>query len=286
MLKGHLSSTDVQVIEPTKGLRLVDPVELWRWRELFLALMVRNLAVRYKQTAIGIAWVVVQPLATVVIFSFLLGKLGNVPTDGLPYPLFAFAAMVPWQVFSRAMLEGSMSLASNQSLVTKVYFPRILMPAAAVFGGAVDFAVTFVILLGMMLWYGFVPGWQLVLTPVLLLLALLTSLGMALWLSAMNVLYRDAQFLLPFLAQIWLFLTPVLYPASVIPEQWRVLYAMNPLVTVMVQSPACGRVRDAAYSPPVLVAIGVALTTKPLGPVARMFPVSPDVMVWPCCRTW
>lgn len=228
----HFSRSDVQVIEPTKGFRLVDPVELWRWRELFLALMVRNLAVRYKQTAIGIAWVVVQPLATVVIFSFLLGKLGNVPTDGLPYPLFAFAAMVPWQVFSRAMLEGSMSLASNQSLVTKVYFPRILMPAAAVFGGAVDFAVTFVILIGMMLWYGFLPGWQLVLTPVLLLLALLTSLGMALWLSAMNVLYRDAQFLLPFLAQIWLFLTPVLYPASVIPEQWRVLYAMNPMVTV------------------------------------------------------
>ena len=222
----------MQVIEPTRSLRLVDPFELWRWRELFVALIVRDIAVRYKQTAIGIAWVVVQPLAMVAIFSFLLGKIGNVPTGGLPYPLFAFAAMVPWQMFSRALMEGSMSLASNRSLVTKVYFPRLLMPAAAVFGGAVDFAITFGILLVMMGWFGFFPSWQIVLTPVLLLLALLTSLGVALWLSALNVLYRDVQFVLPFLAQIWLFLTPVLYPASVIPEQWRVLYAMNPMVTV------------------------------------------------------
>jgi lipopolysaccharide transport system permease protein len=232
MIKEHFSHSDVHVIEPTRGLRLVDPFELWRWRDLFVALMVRDIAVRYKQTAIGIAWVVIQPLATVAIFSFLLGKIGNVPTGGLPYPLFAFAAMVPWQVFSRALMEGSMSLASNRSLVTKVYFPRLLVPAATVFGGAVDFAVTFAILLVMMLWFGFFPSWQIVLTPVLLLLALLTSLSVALWLSALNVLYRDVQFVLPFLAQIWLFLTPVLYPASVIPEQWRVLYAMNPMVTV------------------------------------------------------
>jgi len=232
MIKEHFSYSDVRVIEPARGFRFVNTFELWRWRELFVALIVRDIAVRYKQTAIVIAWAVVQPLAMVAIFSFLLGKLGNVPTGGLPYPLFAFAAMVPWQVFSRALMEGSMSLASNRSLVTKVYFPRILMPAAAVFGGAVDFVVTFAILLVMMLWFGFVPGWQIVLTPVLLLLALLTSLGVALWFSALNVLYRDVQFLLPFLTQVWLFLTPVLYPASVIPEQWRVLYAMNPMVTV------------------------------------------------------
>jgi len=230
--KEHIVHSDVHVIEPTKGLRLVDPFELWRWRELFVALMVRDIAARYKQTAIGIAWVVVQPLATVAIFSFLLGKLGNVPTGGLPYPLFAFAAMVPWQVFSRALMQGSTSLVSDRSLLTKVYFPRILMPAAAVFGGAVDFAITFVILLVMMGWFGFFPSWQIVLTPALLFLALLTSLGVALWLSALNVLYRDVQFVLPFLTQIWLFLTPVLYPASVIPEPWRVLYGMNPMVTV------------------------------------------------------
>ncbi len=227
-----LFHSEVQVIEPAKGFRLVDPFELWRWRDLFVALMVRDIAVRYKQTVIGIAWVVVQPLATVAIFSFLLGKIGNMPTGGLPYPLFAFAAMVPWQVFSRAMLEGSMSLASNRSLVTKVYFPRILLPAAAVFGGVVDLAITFTILLVMMMWFGFFPGWQIMLVPLLLVMVLLTSLGVALWFSAMNVLYRDVQFVLPFLAQIWLFLTPVLYPASVIPEQWRVLYAMNPMVTV------------------------------------------------------
>ena len=232
MIKEHFSYSDVRVIEPTRGLRLINPVELWRWRELFVALTVRDIAVRYKQTAIGAAWVVVQPLAMVALFSFLFGKLGNVPTGGLPYTLFAFAAMVPWQVFSRALTEGSMSLAGNRSLVTKVYFPRLLMPAAAVFSGAVDFAITFVILLVMMGWFGFFPSWQIVLTPVLMLLALLTSLGVALWLSALNVLYRDVQFVLPFLAQIWLFLTPVLYPASVIPDRWRVLYAMNPMVTV------------------------------------------------------
>jgi len=221
-----------QVIEPTRGLRLVNPSELWRWRELFVALIVRDVAVRYKQTAVGVAWVVMQPLAMVAIFTFLLGKIGNVPTDGLPYPLFAFAAMVPWQVFSKALIEGSMSLAAHRSLVTKVYFPRLLMPAAAVFGGIVDFAIILVILLAMMLWFGFVPGWQIVLVPPLLLLALLTSLGVALWLSALNVLYRDVQIMLPFLAQIWLFLTPVLYPASVVPERWRAVYAMNPMVTV------------------------------------------------------
>jgi homopolymeric O-antigen transport system permease protein len=232
MDKTHIGHDDLQEIAPTRGLRLVNPRELWRWRELFVALMVRDIAVRYKQTAIGIAWVVLQPLAMVAVFTFLLGRLGNVPTDGLPYPLFAFAAMVPWQVFSRALVEGSMSLASNRALVTKVYFPRILMPTAAVFGGAVDFAITLAILLVMMAWFGFPPGWQILLTPALLLLALLTSLGVALWLSALNVLYRDVQFVLPFLAQIWLFLTPVLYPASVIPEKWRLLYALNPMVTV------------------------------------------------------
>lgn len=228
----NLSHSEVHVIEPAKGLRLVNPFELWRWRDLFLALMVRDISVRYKQTAIGIAWVVLQPLATVAIFTFLLGKIGNVPTGGLPYPLFAFAAMVPWQVFSRSLVEGSLSLAANRSLVTKVYFPRVLMPAAAVFGTIVDFAITLAILLAMIVWYGFVPGWSILLTPLLLLLALMTSLGVALWLSALNILYRDVQVVLPFLAQIWLFLTPVLYPASVIPEQWRLLYAMNPMVTV------------------------------------------------------
>lgn len=223
---------DIQVIAPSRGLRLVDPVELWRWRELFVALVVRDVAVRYKQTALGIAWVVLQPLATVLIFTFLLGRLGNVPTQGIPYPLFAFTAMVPWQVFSRALTVGSMSVTSNESLVTKVYFPRILMPAAAVCGSAVDFAITFVILLAMMMTFGLSPNWHIVLAPLLVLPALLTSLGVALWLSAVNVLYRDVRIVLPFLAQTWLFLTPVLYPTSVVPVKWRLLYATNPMVTV------------------------------------------------------
>lgn len=228
----EISRSDVRVIAPTRGLRLVDPMELWRWRELFIALMVRDIAVRYKQTAIGIAWVVVQPLTTVVIFSFLLGKIGNVPTHGLPYPLFAFAAMVPWQLFSRALTDGSMSVATNQSLITKVSFPRILLPAAAVLAAAVDFAITFIILLAMMMWCGVSLSWQILLTPLLLLFTLLASLGVALWLSALNALYRDVRVALPFLVQVWLFLTPVLYPTSVVPERWLWLYALNPMVTV------------------------------------------------------
>lgn len=224
--------SDVRVIAPRRGLRLVDPFELWRWRDLFIALMARDIAVRYKQTAIGIAWVVVQPLTTVAIFSFLLGRLGNVPTHGLPYPLFAFAAMVPWQLFSRGLTDGSMSVAANQSLVTKVSFPRILLPLAAVCGTAVDFAITFAVLLAMMAWYGVFPGWPVLLTPLLLLYTVLASLGVALWLSAMNVLYRDVRVALPFLVQIWLFVTPVLYPASVVPERWLGVYALNPMVTV------------------------------------------------------
>ncbi len=228
----HPHSGEAHVIEPARGLRLVDPVELWRWRELFVALMIRDIAVRYKQTVVGVAWVVLQPLVTVAIFSFLLGQLANVPTGGLPYPLFAFAAMVPWQVFSRSLVDGSMSLAANRALVTKVYFPRVLVPAAAVFGSAADFVAMLIILMGMMAWYGVAPGWQIAFTPLLLLLALLTSFSVGLWLSALNVLYRDVQVVLPFLAQIWLYLTPVLYPASVIPERWRTLYALNPMVTV------------------------------------------------------
>lgn len=224
--------SDVRVIAPRRGLRLVDPFELWRWRDLFIALMARDIAVRYKQTAIGIAWVVVQPLTTVAIFSFLLGRLGNVPTHGLPYPLFAFAAMVPWQLFSRGLTDGSMSVVANQSLVTKVSFPRVLLPLAAVCGTAVDFAITFAVLLAMMAWYGVFPGWPVLLTPLLLLCTVLASLGVALWLSAMNVLYRDVRVALPFLVQIWLFVTPVLYPASVVPERWLGVYALNPMVTV------------------------------------------------------
>lgn len=223
---------EVYVIAPVRGLRLVQLSELWRWRELFAALIVRDISVRYKQTAVGVLWVVLQPLVLVAVFTFLLGKIGNVPTGGLPYPLFAFAAMVPWQVFNKALVEGSMSLATNRSLVTKVYFPRVLMPGAAVFGGSLDFAIVFAMLIGMMAWYGVTPGWPVLLVPALLLLALLTSLGVALWLSALNVLYRDVQVVLPFIAQIWLFLTPVFYPAAVVPERWRTLYALNPMVTV------------------------------------------------------
>jgi len=251
--------SDVKVIAPTRGLRLFDPVDLWRWRELLIAFVVRDIAVRYKQTVIGIAWVVVQPLITVIIFSFLLGKVGNVPTHNLPYPLFAFAAMVPWQLFSRALTDGSMSVASNQSLITKVSFPRILMPVAAVFAAVVDFAITFVILLAIMMWFGIFPAWRILLTPLLLLFTLLASLGVALWLSAMNVLYRDVRVALPFLVQVWLFLTPVLYPTSLVPEGWRWLYALNPM-TAVTESFRWAMLKGAAAPDPLAIAAsGVAV---------------------------
>lgn len=230
--KHRVSHSDVRMIAPQHGLEFVDPVELWRWRELFLALIVRDVSVRYKQTAVGIAWVVIQPLITVGIFAFLLGRIAQIPTDGLPYPLFALAGLVPWQVFSRALSDGSMSVVNDQSLVTKVYFPRVLMPAAAVCGSSIDFVITFVLLLVVMTIFGFSLTWYILLTPVLLLITLLTSLSVALWLSALNVLYRDVRYALPFLAQIWLFLTPVLYPTSVIPDGWRLLYSLNPMVSV------------------------------------------------------
>ena len=223
---------DLHIVQASRGLRLVDLAEVWRWRELFVALIVRDVTVRYKQTAVGIAWVVLQPLAMVAVFTLLFGNIGGVPTGGIPYPLFAFAGMLPWQLFSKALIDGSNSLANNRALVTKVYFPRVLLPAAAAFAGIVDFAIILAILVCMMAWFGFTPRWPIALLPLLVLLALLTSLGVALWLSALNVLYRDVQFVLPFLAQIWLFMTPVFYPSSVIPERWRLLYALNPMVTV------------------------------------------------------
>lgn len=248
---------DTVVITANRGFLLRDVVELWRWRELFATLIVRDIVVRYKQTAIGIGWVIIQPLVTVAIFSFLLGKMAKVPTEGLPYPLFAFAAMVPWQIFSKALTEGSLSLISNQAFVSKVYFPRVLLPSSVVFAHTVDFIVTFAILFVLMLWYGVSLSWTILLTPLIFLLTLLTSLGVVLFLSALNVLYRDVRVGLPFLAQVWLFLTPVLYPTSIIPEKWQVLYALNPMVAVT-EAFRWAVLGTAPSSTPLLFAISLA----------------------------
>lgn len=218
------------VIAPRRGLGLGELREIWLHRDLFRALVVRDVAVRYKQTVIGVLWVLLQPLLTVAIFSFLLGRVAQVDTGGLPYPLFAFAAMVPWQTFSRALTDGALSVTNNPALVTKVYLPRLMLPGSAVVAGLLDAVLAFLLLLALMAAFGTAPGWGALLGLPLLLWAALVSLAAVLWLSAANALYRDVRFVLPFLAQTWLFLTPVLYPASLVPPGWLWLYALNPML--------------------------------------------------------
>ena len=187
----------------------------------------------YKQTALGAAWAVIQPLFMMIVFSVFFGRLARVPSDGVPYPVFTFCALLPWQVFANALTASSNSLVSNQNLITKVYFPRLVVPISAVLGGLVDFAIAFVILIGMLIFYGIVPGWQIVALPAFILFAVMTALAVGLWLSALNVQYRDVRYTINFLIQFWLFATPVAYPSSIVPEQWRVLYGLNPMAGVV-----------------------------------------------------
>lgn len=221
------------IIKPSHGWVPVKLADLWEFRELLYFLVWRDIKVRYKQTALGVAWAVIQPLATMVVFSIFFGRLAGIPSDGIPYPIFAYCALVPWQLFSYALTESSNSLVANQNLITKVYFPRLLIPISAVFAGLLDFLIAFVLLFGMMAYYRlpFPPFlWAL---PVFLLLAAATALGVGLWLSALNVQYRDVRYTIPFLTQFWLFTTPIAYPSSLVPKAWRALYGLNPMVGVV-----------------------------------------------------
>ena len=187
----------------------------------------------YKQTALGAAWAVIQPLFMMIVFSVFFGRLARVPSDGIPYPVFTFCALLPWQLFAHALTASSNSLVGNQNLITKVYFPRLVVPISAVLGGLVDFAIAFVILLVMLFVYGIVPGWQIVALPGFIVLAVMTALAVGLWLSALNVQYRDVRYTINFLIQFWMLATPVAYPSSIVPAQWRVLYGLNPMVGVV-----------------------------------------------------
>jgi lipopolysaccharide transport system permease protein len=207
--------------------------ELWEYRELLYFLVWRDVKVRYKQTALGAAWAVVQPLFMMLVFSLFFGLLAKVPSDGIAYPVFTFCALIPWQLFANALSEASNSLVGNQNLITKVYFARLVIPIAAVLSGLVDFLIAFVILLGMMLYYGIVPGWSIIALPGFILLAVLTALAVGLWLSALNVQYRDVRYTMSFLVQFWLFATPVAYSSSIVPEKWRALYGINPMAGVV-----------------------------------------------------
>jgi lipopolysaccharide transport system permease protein len=220
-------------VEASSGWRALRLSELWAYRELVYFLIWRDIKVRYKQTAIGAAWAIIQPFFAMVVFSIFFGRLAKMPSDGLPYPVFAFCALLPWQLFAHAMTESTNSVVASERLITKVYFPRLAIPIAAVAAALVDFAIAFVVLLLMMAYYGIVPTAAVVATPVFALLALLTALAVGLWLSALNVLYRDVRYTLTFLTQVWLFATPVAYPSSLVPDAWRPVYGLNPMVGVI-----------------------------------------------------
>jgi len=207
--------------------------ELWRYRELLWFLVWRDVLIRYKQTVIGISWAVLQPVVTMAIFAIIFGRLAKIPSDGVPYPIFAFAALLPWNFFSQALSRSGTSLVGNANLITKIYFPRLLIPLSASISPFVDFVCSFVVLIGLMAFYGMVPGAGIILLPIFILLALMTSLAMGLWLSALNVKYRDVGHTIPFLVQVWMYASPVAYSVTMVPEKWRLLYSLNPIVGVI-----------------------------------------------------
>lgn len=221
------------VIEPKRGWSVADLKDLWEYRELLYFLARRDISVRYKQTVLGVFWALVQPLFTMVVFSVIFGQLARIPSGGVPYPVFSFAALLPWQYFSAAVANASNSLVSNASLISKVYFPRLAIPLAGVLPSVVDFFMSLLVLFGMMLYYGLYPSGRIVWIVPLLLMAVITSLGVGLWLSALNVWYRDIRNLVPFLMQALLYASPVVYPSAMVPARWQALYGLNPMAGII-----------------------------------------------------
>jgi lipopolysaccharide transport system permease protein len=220
-------------IRPSQGWRALNLAELWRYRELLWFLAARDVKLRYKQTALGVTWAVIQPLFTMIILSVFFGRLAGMPSDGVAYPLFTLCGLLPWHLFAYALTQSSNSVVNEQRLITKVYFPRLIVPVASVMSGLVDVGVTFILLLGMMAWYGTTPGWAVITVPLFVLLAAAAALGVGLWLAALTVQYRDFRYTIPFLTQFWMFASPVAYPSSLVPEPWRALYGLNPMAGVI-----------------------------------------------------
>jgi lipopolysaccharide transport system permease protein len=233
--EGLVQTGDLPVrrIQPVHGLVPLELRELWEYRELLYFLTWRQIKVRYKQTALGIAWAIIQPVFTMVVFSIVFGRFGRIPSDGVPYPIFAFCALLPWQLFASALTESSNSVIADPRLITKVYFPRLIIPISAICVGLADFAVALAVLVLLMFWYGIAPPIAVVTLPLWALFAVATALAAGVWLSAINVRYRDVKYTLPFLAQLWLFATPVAYPLSIVPGMWRPFFALNPMVGVV-----------------------------------------------------
>lgn len=221
------------VIRPINGWVPLNLGELWDYRELLYSFIIRDIRIRYKQTALGAAWAVIQPLFMMIVFTLAFGRLAKIPSEGLPYPLFSYAALLPWTLFSEGIARSTNSMITNANIMTKVYYPRLIMPISGILSPLIDFTIAFIILLGMMLYYGFIPTINILFLPAFILLALGTSLGVGLWLSALNVQYRDFQYTVPFLIQLWLFASPVVYPSSLLPEPYRALFGLNPMAGVI-----------------------------------------------------
>jgi len=221
------------LIEPPRGWAALELRELWLYRELLFFLAWRDIKLRYKQTALGAAWAILQPLLTMVIFSVIFGQLAKLPSDGIPYPIFTYTALLPWQLFAFALTNSSNSLINSQNLISKVYFPRLIIPLASTLAGVMDFAIAFLVLLGLMAYYHITPTTAILYLPLFLLLALLSALAVGIWLSALSVEYRDVRYIVPFLTQFWMYATPIAYSSSLIPENWRLLYGLNPMTGVV-----------------------------------------------------
>jgi len=226
-------NTEITIIQPTKGWAALQLGTVWDYRELLYFLVWRDIKVRYKQTALGVIWVVLQPVISMLVFSVLFGLLLNTPSQGVPYPVFVYTGLLPWTYFAGSLARSSTSLVDSRNLITKVYFPRLIVPATGVLAGLIDFVVGFVVLIILMLLYGIVPTTAVVFLPFFLLLAMLTALAFGLWLSALNVRFRDIGYIIPFLVQIWLYLTPVIYSVSLVPERFRFLLGLNPMTSVI-----------------------------------------------------
>jgi len=220
------------IIKPRPGLSL-KLKELWDYRELFYFFIWRDIKVRYKQTVIGAAWAIIQPFFTMVVFSLFFGKLAKIPSDNLPYPIFSYAALVPWTYFANSLTNATETMVANQHVITKVYFPRMILPISAVLSGLLDFAISFTVLIAMMLFYGIYPTTNIVFLPLFALLTIVTALAVGFWTSAANAIYRDVHYVVPFLVQFWLFASPIAYPSSLVPGKWRILYGLNPMAGVI-----------------------------------------------------
>lgn len=253
------AAVPVTVIAPTRGWTSLKLGDVWRYRELLYFLIWRDVKIRYKQTVLGATWAVLQPFLTMIIFSIFFGFLAGIPSDGVPYPLFAYVGLVPWMFFANGLTLSSNSIVANQALIRKVYFPRLVIPIAAVASGIIDFCIAFVVLVGLVLWYGATPTINVIWLPALVLLALVTSLGAGLWSSALNVLYRDIQYIVPFTVQVWLYASPIVYPSSLIPEAWRPLYGINPMAGVVEGFRWALLGTDTAPGPLIIVSAAVAL---------------------------